>query len=928
MCLEPLESRMLLSSNDASLEAPAAPAPVEVHLDVASNSGFSHNDTLLSGAQPRDLIYDPTRHQLLDIEPARIVRYDAKDGKLIDAIPLGLSLAGGDITPDGKFLYVSELGSHEVYKLDLDTSEYSRIVVSDWLGTPIDIAIGGDYAIVPQAVGLGGDNLRKISLADDSVGDVWWEDVGPYGPATASLAARSADYSYVSVASAYFDSSYVDNFLTGKSLRHDALISGLAVSRDGALHAIADSSGIWVFDSSFNLVKSLAFRGAGVAFDPQHDFLYIVDPATNWVQGYDTYSWDLLFSFVTEDIPQNGSDKIILTAGEDAEIFVGTPSGVRFLEIRSGISLGDQLVLTATVTPVSSSTLEPFGTVSFIDNVTGATLGSEMIDGISGNARLYLSSLGAGHPEISAKYEGDANFAPAESNKVSVDIQRAFSSVYMSRYSDDEAVVYASSNSQSDIPLSGTITVLEGDAVLASGALGEDGFRFHLALSEGAHTLTVKYSGDGNYLPASTQFQKSAPLATTTSILGPTTASYSTPVRFVITVRTASGALVNDGVVAVVYGGTAAVVNGQAAFDLLAEAGTHEIVAHYLGAEGFLSSESSAIQLQVSRKSTAVRLTTPSTFIAAGANVKLTARVDPGPVSGEIGGTVVFRDRQRTLGIASVFEDGTAKLVTALPKGTRTITARYSGTSNYQPSTSNSIVATVATYTTVDLMIVYTQKVLKFARSTAGLKRLINGSVSDTNVALLNSQIPLTIRLVHSEKVNYAESGKLGIDLKRLTSRSEGFLDSVHGLRNTYGADLVSLFVADGDLGGVGWELRSVHRRDNADLGFSVVLAQQAASPYYTLAHELGHNFGATHDAEHADGKGATSFSNGWRFIAAEEEVHDIMSYDPGITIPYFSNPRVKYEGVPTGNAATADSARTITITAPYVAAYRRGRKA
>jgi hypothetical protein len=50
------------------------------------------------------------------------------------------------------------------------------------------------------------------------------------------------------------------------------------------------------------------------------------------------------------------------------------------------------------------------------------------------------------------------------------------------------------------------------------------------------------------------------------------------------------------------------------------------------------------------------------------------------------------------------------------------------------------------------------------------------------------------------------------------------------------------------------------------------------------------------------------------------------MSYDPGQTIPYFSNPRIKYKGVPTGNANSADSARTITLTAPYVAVYRHAR--
>ncbi|HEV8292287.1 MAG TPA: M12 family metallo-peptidase, partial [Tepidisphaeraceae bacterium] len=169
---------------------------------------------------------------------------------------------------------------------------------------------------------------------------------------------------------------------------------------------------------------------------------------------------------------------------------------------------------------------------------------------------------------------------------------------------------------------------------------------------------------------------------------------------------------------------------------------------------------------------------------------------------------------------------------------------------------------------------------------------------------------------------NYSETGRLGVDLKRLAGTTDGYMDNVHTLRNQYKADLVALFEVNGDAGGLGYELTDVNNSANSKYGFSISLAYQAAGPSYTLAHELGHNLGASHDKANAGGAGATSYAYGWRFTAQGVLYHDIMAYSPGQTIPYFSNPRVTYKGVPTGTA-TADNARTITFTAPYVAKYR-----
>jgi hypothetical protein len=55
-------------------------------------------------------------------------------------------------------------------------------------------------------------------------------------------------------------------------------------------------------------------------------------------------------------------------------------------------------------------------------------------------------------------------------------------------------------------------------------------------------------------------------------------------------------------------------------------------------------------------------------------------------------------------------------------------------------------------------------------------------------------------------------------------------------------------------------------------------------------------------------------------------QYHDIMAYDPGVRIQYFSDPDITYAGVPIGNTTTADAARIIREDAPLVSAYRNAR--
>ncbi len=210
----------------------------------------------------------------------------------------------------------------------------------------------------------------------------------------------------------------------------------------------------------------------------------------------------------------------------------------------------------------------------------------------------------------------------------------------------------------------------------------------------------------------------------------------------------------------------------------------------------------------------------------------------------------------------------------------------------------------------VDVMIVYTPAARIAQGGVTAMESLINLAITETNTAYANSGVIQRLRLVHTAEVSLTETpgdGGWSTDLNRLTNTSDGYIDNVHTLRETYKPDLVSLF-GHGYSGwgncGVAW-LMAGNNPGFAANAFSVV-DRTCATGYYSFGHEIGHNQGLNHARVDPVGTGAYSYSYGHKWPG----YRSVMAYSPGTRVQHFSNPNVSHSGYPTGIIETApDSA-------------------
>lgn len=254
------------------------------------------------------------------------------------------------------------------------------------------------------------------------------------------------------------------------------------------------------------------------------------------------------------------------------------------------------------------------------------------------------------------------------------------------------------------------------------------------------------------------------------------------------------------------------------------------------------------------------------------------------------------------------------------------------------------LVATEDDSVTIDLMIVYTNAAETWASASSGfgdINGVIAQSMNLSQTALNNSNTGIHLRLVTTHKTTYNEETD-GVDsdarLRRLTQNDSdpvfsagdghnGFMEEVHGIRDTFGADIVALFVKIDDTGGLGWRLSS--SGGNPKFGFNLNRVQQVTTGF-TLIHEIGHNMGNAHSRTQqssaaTDAGGLFHYSAGYQDFLSR--FHTVMAYSDGLEqAPYFSSPDIIFNGTTTGENSTTvptDNARSMREIKRTISNYR-----
>lgn len=170
--------------------------------------------------------------------------------------------------------------------------------------------------------------------------------------------------------------------------------------------------------------------------------------------------------------------------------------------------------------------------------------------------------------------------------------------------------------------------------------------------------------------------------------------------------------------------------------------------------------------------------------------------------------------------------------------------------------------------------------------------------LQDVNQIAINSHVAITYELAGFLDADLNEAGLSFADLLNSVAYR---MPEVAAERDRLRADLVSMLVVNSEFCGAG------------KLGPSKRYGFSAINCIGSLAHEIGHNFGMNH---HWNGS-SKNYINGYRYRPETGSLRfrTQMAYDCNPSCPrkpFYSNPRLSYQGQPLGTAENHDVSRAM----------------
>jgi hypothetical protein len=377
---------------------------------------------------------------------------------------------------------------------------------------------------------------------------------------------------------------------------------------------------------------------------------------------------------------------------------------------------GQSVTLTATVTANPPGAGTPTGTVNFFDGVTN--IGSGPLNG-SGVATLATTTLTVGAHQITATYGADTNFSGSTSNILTQTVNQASTTTTLTSGTNPSVFgqnVTFTATVAAVAPGGGTPTgtMQFKDGVVNLGApvaLAGGVATFSTgSLSVSTHSITAVYSADTNFSASTSSavsqvVNQSATSTALFSSINPSAANQSVTFTAIVT-ATAPGAGIPTGTVTFFDGVTnigsgALNGSGQATFTTSTlTVGSHSITATYNGDVNFITSTSAPLTQTVNLSPSSTALVSSVNPTVFGQSTTFTATVTGTGATGTVAfmdGAVLINTSPLVAGVAT-FSTG------SLTVGAHSITAVYSGDSNFATSTSAPVTQTVnqaATTTTL-----------------------------------------------------------------------------------------------------------------------------------------------------------------------------------------------------------------------------------